>query len=34
MTGENWGQLATSFGVGVLLPLAIGSWRVMHREVK
>ncbi|KGN38123.1 ABC transporter permease [Knoellia subterranea] len=34
MTGENWGQLATSFGVWVLLPLAIGSWRVMRREVK
>ncbi|EAQ00423.1 hypothetical protein JNB_09629 [Janibacter sp. HTCC2649] len=34
MTGENWGQLATSFGVWVLLPLAIGSYRVMHREVK
>lgn len=34
MTGENWGQLATSFSVWVLLPLAIGSWRVMHREVK
>ncbi|WP_353952643.1 ABC transporter permease [Knoellia sp. S7-12] len=34
MTGENWGQLATSFGVWVLLPLVIGSYRVMHREVK
>lgn len=34
MSGENWGQLATSFGVWVLLPLAIGSYRVMHREVK
>lgn len=34
MTGENWGQLATSFGVWVLLPLAVGSYRVMHREVK
>lgn len=34
MTGENWGQLATSFGVWVLLPLAIGSYRVMRREVK
>ncbi|PRY59516.1 hypothetical protein BCF74_109106 [Knoellia remsis] len=34
MTGENWGQLATSFSVWVLLPLAIGSWRVMTREVK
>ena len=34
MTGENWWQLATSFGVWVLLPLAVGSYRVMHREVK
>ncbi|KGN40017.1 ABC transporter permease [Knoellia aerolata] len=34
MTGENWGQLGTSFGVWVLLPLAVGSWRVLHREVK
>lgn len=34
MTGENWGQLGTSFAVWVLLPLAAGSWRVMHREVK
>ena len=34
MTGESWGQLATSFGVWVLLPLAVGSWRVLHREVK
>lgn len=34
MTGENWGQLATSFGVWVVLPLLIGAWRVMHREVK
>ena len=34
MSGENWGQLATSFGVWVLLPLLLGSWRVLHREVK
>lgn len=34
MTGENWGQLATSFSVWVLLPLAVGSWRVLGREVK
>ncbi|KGN32071.1 hypothetical protein N802_10745 [Knoellia sinensis KCTC 19936] len=34
MTGENWAQLASSTGVWVLLPLAIGAWRVMHREVK
>lgn len=34
MTGENWGQLATSFAVWVLLPLAVGSWRVLRREVK
>lgn len=34
MTGENWGQLTTSFGVWVVLPLLIGAYRVMHREVK
>ena len=34
MTGENWGQLVTSSSVWVLLPLAVGSYRVMHREVK
>ncbi len=34
MTGENWGQLTTSFGVWVLLPLLLGSWRVLHREGK
>ncbi|GGB75616.1 hypothetical protein N798_13485 [Knoellia flava TL1] len=34
MTGENWGQLTTSFGVWVLLPLLVGAWRVLHREVK
>lgn len=34
LSGESWGQLATSFGVWVLLPLLIGSWRVMRREVK
>lgn len=34
MTGENWGQLGTSFAAWVLLPLALGSWRVLHREVK
>jgi ABC-type transport system involved in multi-copper enzyme maturation permease subunit len=34
MSGENWGQLSTSFGVWVLVPLLLGAWRVMHREVK
>ncbi|MFW5472619.1 ABC transporter permease [Knoellia sp. CPCC 206450] len=34
MTGENWGQLSTSFGAWVLVPLVLGAWRVLHREVK
>lgn len=34
MTGENWGQLASSVGFWVVLPMLIGSWRVMRREVK
>lgn len=33
MTGENWGQLATASGFWVLLPIAIGTWRVLRREV-
>lgn len=33
-TGEQWGQLATSSAIWVLLPLAIGIWRILHAEVK
>ena len=34
MAGQDWAQLATAGGVWVLLPLAIGTWRVLTREVK
>ena len=34
MTGRSWAQLGTAVGVGILLPLAIGSWRVIRGEVK
>jgi ABC-type transport system involved in multi-copper enzyme maturation permease subunit len=34
MTGEEWAQLATSSAIWILLPLAVGLWRVMRAEVK
>ena len=34
MVGQDWARLATSAAVWVLLPLAIGTYRVLHREVK
>ena len=34
MTGQHWAHLATAVSVGILLPLAIGSWRVIRGEVK
>lgn len=34
MTGENWGQLATAAAFWVGLPLAIGTYRILNREVK
>ncbi len=34
MAGRDWAQLATSSAVWVLLPLAVGTYRVLHREVK
>lgn len=34
MTGENWGQLATATAVWVGLPMAIGTYRILTREVK
>lgn len=34
MTGRDWAQLATASAVWVLLPLAVGTYRVLHREVK
>lgn len=34
MGGKDWAQLATASAAWVLLPLAIGTYRVLHREVK
>ncbi|GAA5117589.1 hypothetical protein GCM10023339_28680 [Alloalcanivorax gelatiniphagus] len=34
MGGQDWAQLATASAVWVLLPLAIGTYRVVTREVK
>ncbi|RYC14789.1 ABC transporter permease [Nocardioides zhouii] len=34
MAGKDWAHLATSGAVWVLLPLAVGTYRVLHREVK
>lgn len=32
--GGQWGKLATSFLVWVVLPLLVGAWRVMRAEIK
>jgi ABC-2 type transport system permease protein len=34
MAGRDWAQLSTGVAVWVLLPLAIGTYRVVNREVK
>ncbi|MEP7765130.1 ABC transporter permease [Sanguibacter sp. 25GB23B1] len=34
MDGDAWAKLAVSSLVWVILPLAAGTWRVLHREVK
>lgn len=34
MGGRDWAQLSTGVAVWVLLPLAVGTYRVLHREVK
>ena len=34
MGGRDWAQLGTALAVWVLLPLAVGTHRVLHREVK
>lgn len=34
LTGQDWAQLATYTAVWMLLPMAIGLWRVMRAEVK
>lgn len=34
LTGEQWAQLAVSVALWIGVPLAIGVWRVLRREVK
>lgn len=34
LTGEQWGQLAVSGLIWLVLPVAIGSWRIMKAEIK
>jgi ABC-2 type transport system permease protein len=34
MAGQDWAQLGTATAVWVLLPLAVGTYRVLNREVK
>jgi ABC-type transport system involved in multi-copper enzyme maturation permease subunit len=34
MSGQDWGQLVTASGVWVVLPLVVGTYRVLTREVK
>ncbi len=33
MTGADWAHLATSTGLWVVLPLAVGTWRVLRKEI-
>ena len=33
-TGEQWAHIGTSMTLWLVLPLAVGVWRVLHREVK
>jgi len=33
LSGEQWAQLATSSGLWLLLPLAMGLWRVLRKEI-
>lgn len=34
MSGQDWGKLATSVLVWVGIPIAVGTWRVLRREIK
>lgn len=34
MTGESWAQLGTASLLWVVLPIAVGTWRVLTREIK
>lgn len=33
-TNTEWAQIGVSFAIWVALPMAVGVWRVLHREVK
>jgi hypothetical protein len=33
-TGEAWAQLATASLIWIVLPLAVGAWRILRAEVK
>jgi ABC-2 type transport system permease protein len=34
LTGQQWAQLATGALMWIVLPLAVGAWRMLHAEVK
>jgi len=34
LTGEEWGQLGTSVVLWLILPFAVGLWRVLRSEIK
>ena len=34
VTGEEWAHLATGTVLWIVLPMVVGSWRMMHAEVK
>jgi hypothetical protein len=34
MTGEQWAHLATGVLIWIVLPMAVGTWRMLHAEVK
>jgi ABC-2 type transport system permease protein len=34
LTGEEWGHLATSSLIWIVLPMALGTWRVLTTEIK
>ena len=34
LTGEEWAQFATSLALWLVLPLAIGLWRIAKGEIR
>jgi hypothetical protein len=34
LSGEEWAHLVVSAAIWLVLPLAIGTWRVLRAEVK